>query len=580
MSKKLDSICRQLMQEQAKKEKNNNKSNINNAYKEMVSEISCINFENEYDMIKNTTYNNELSDEPNENDNFNFLNENSEFEKAYMGMPSRLNDINLEDEYDMIKHKIHSEEPCDKKEFCVKSKDDFIVPEHMILQHRASSHHFPTKAPPDDSDEVEDSLVYTITMDYLKMNKLFVAKETLYKYSKGIYNVLNESNVVREICHNYDKELKGCSNRVAFAKNVYAHLIIYAKEFEELPENTNIVVFANGTLEIDKNYFRRSSPKDYATFALAIDYDKSRKKMPIINNFLNTVTGGDENLYKRILQMTGYLLRGDNKGKCFFYLMGPRDCGKSVLCALLSLFYPKTGLSKISRVALGKLGDKFALGNIMRSTINICDDIPSSPLNFQSVSTLKMLTGSSEMEGEIKYEQATTFKPKCRLVFTSNYDIRLKEEDSAFESRIVYIPFRYTIPKKKQDKNILEGMKGELQALFNISHEAYKELVADNYMWAGGEQFQPVTHITTSGLAIDKEEVIRDFVSDCCEFVENVVTSTEDLTNAYNIYCRQYGYSAIKGDRFSRDLHDIFYEKIEKTKISNKQRGYKGIILK
>ncbi len=211
-------------------------------------------------------------------------------------------------------------------------------------------------------------------------------------YNGETYESITENSVSRLICHNYEKELKSFSNIMALTRNIYSVIKMYAEELDEFPGNSNLIVFTNCTLEIDTMRFRANSPKDYAIHALAINYDSDKKKMPVINHFLNTVTGADDVLYLRILQMIGYLLSGDNKGKCFFYLMGQRDCGKSVLCALLSLFYPTKGANKISRVALGKLADKFSLGNIMQSTINICDDIPSSPLSRNSISTLKMLT--------------------------------------------------------------------------------------------------------------------------------------------------------------------------------------------
>lgn len=571
MSSKLNTFRKQLEKERSK---NQNKKEVK--YSNLVPSLfDNVNFDDEYDKKKKLEHKKAQYGRLLGRDDGVISNsdEEMEFNKSYTGLPSLFDNVSFEDEYDKEKKTIYIEKIHDN------NKDDFVLPEQTPPIPESQSASFAAKSPTDDSDE-KNSMIYSIAQDFLKQIHLISINDILHRYNGETYESITENSVLRLICHNYDKELKGCSNIITLARNIYSVIKIYAEELDEFPDNPNLVVFKNCTLEIDTMRSRANSPKDYATFALAINYNRDKKKMPVINHFLNTVTGADDVLYERILQMIGYLLSGDNKGKCFFYLMGPRDCGKSVLCALLSLFYPTKGTNKISRVALGKLGDKFSLGNIMQSTLNICDDIPSSPLNRESVSTLKMLTGSSEMEGELKYVQASSFKPRCRLLFTSNYNIRMKESDPAFEGRIVYIPFMHTISKERQDKNILEKMKGELQAFFNISHEAYKRLVDNNYMWAGAEKFQPVITIANSGITINKEQNIRDFIADCCEFEEDAVSSTEDLKYTYERYCNRYNRIPIQGDRFSRELSAILPDSVQRVKIGNQKRGYKGIKLK
>jgi len=250
------------------------------------------------------------------------------------------------------------------------------------------------------------------------------------------------------------------------------------------------------------------------------------------------------------------------------------DTGKSLLCALIALFFPETN---VSRIALQDLGGKFALGNLTTVKLNISEDLPNAPLSPKTVSVIKMLSDSNRLTGEAKFVQQFSFTPLFKLFFASNHPLCLKEYDEAFLNRLVYILCMNVIPKEYQDKNLLEKMKWELSALVNHALKAYKRLVANNYVWAG--DFTPEIVIKNSGISFDKMQVLEWFVEAYCEFNNDAKTAVNDLQSAYETYCRENGYESIKGGRFSRELLAA-YPTIKSIKISNQKRGYLGIELK
>jgi phage/plasmid-associated DNA primase len=52
--------------------------------------------------------------------------------------------------------------------------------------------------------------------------------------------------------------------------------------------------------------------------------------------FLNDVTGGDFDLQKYLQRVIGYCLTGHTREKCFFFIYGPKDTGKSVFIDVIS----------------------------------------------------------------------------------------------------------------------------------------------------------------------------------------------------------------------------------------------------
>lgn len=515
----------------------------------------------------------------------------NEWDKLYLGLPSEFDDLDPKGEYIKTFKADKDKKPNHRSLLEDDYEEDFSTigqpaslnpaplpespPSSAI---RAIAHPAPSNTT-DDEDEVKN-LALRIAEDFAKQENIVLVGGALYIYSKKFYCLLSDREIQHKVFTSYRKEL-GQVSTASVLKNV-ANLLEFCvdKRRDEFPVNTHIVVFENGTLEIDTGHFRKNSPDDLATSALAINYDADRKKMPWTKHFLETIADGDDDLYELMLQVIGYILSNDVKAKSFFYLEGVGDAGKSRFCDLIASFFPISGANKVARIALQDLGAKFALGNLVNAKLNISEDLPDSPLSPTTVSRIKMISDANPLEAEAKYVQAFSFRPLCKMLFASNHPLRLKEYDAAFVNRVVYIPFLHPIPKEKQDKYILEKMRGELPALFNHAFKAYKRLVANGYTWAGADRFKPNISTVSSGISIDKELVLKRFVSKCCEVTPDSITATTDLQAAYVQFCRKYTYLPIQGDRFSRELAAVLPDTVTRVKIGNQRRGFKGVRLK
>ncbi|MBQ9927328.1 MAG: hypothetical protein IJO65_05080 [Lachnospiraceae bacterium] len=416
-----------------------------------------------------------------------------------------------------------------------------------------------------------------IAKDFINKEHLIIVDGEICWYNGTFYRKLSERELQGMIFERYYEELsKG--NSLTILSNA-AKLVTFCikKQLDEFPLNTNLVIFTNGTLEVDTKRFRQNSYKDLANSALGIKYNPSCLSMPNTKMFLETIADGDEELYELLLQVIGYILSNDTKAKAFFYLEGVGDAGKSRFCDLIASFFPTSGTNKVARIALQDLGGKFSLGNLVNAKLNISEDLPDKALSVITVSKIKMLSDGNRQEAEAKYVQKFSFRPTCKFLFASNHPLKLKEYDQAFVDRVVYVPFLKAIPKHKQDRNILEKMQIELPALFNHAIDAYKRLVASGYCWAGTERFKPRIEITNAGIIVNKMAELRKFVEKCCDFERDYITATSELQEEYLLFCQKYNYSPILGDRFSRELIEVLPDSVTRVKIGNQRRGFKGI---
>lgn len=526
-----------------------------------------------------------------------------ELEKLYMNLESEYDDIDPDEEYRKIskanKKKHHKKrrkyvfddiiELNDWDDIDEKT-DDFndeipVVPNQSIRLDSASSGSLPTPVssamsdPDINANPIKDRALQ-IAEDFADRTNIILVDGVLYRYNGVFYSLFPDNDIQKMLLEKYRTEM-GKSNTASMLRNTTNLLRFCVKrECSEFPENQNIIVFENGTLEVKSGFFRQNSPADLVNSALGISYDPDCKKMPYTKRFLKTIADGDDDLYERLLQVIGYILSNDIRAKSFFYLEGVGDAGKSRFCDLIASFFPVSGSNKVARIALQDLGGKFALSNLVNAKLNISEDLPDAPLSPQTVSRIKMISDGDRLEAEAKYTQAFTFRPLCKLLFASNHPLRLKEYDAAFVNRVVYIPFTHPIPKEEQDPYILEKMRKELPALFNRAFAAYKRLVANQYVWAGSDYFKPEIATTNSGISVDKEYVLRQFIESCCILDDNSTTATSELQEAYNLFCSKNSYSPVQGDRFSRELFAVLPDNILRVKIGNQRRGFKGIRLK
>ena len=298
------------------------------------------------------------------------------------------------------------------------------------------------------------------------------------------------------------------------------------------------------------------------------------------NNSIGFITGNDYALQMRIWQMLGYIFACDTDGKVFFLLQGVSNSGKSVLLELLrSMFNPEA----VSTLDLYRLGDRFSGAALIEKKLNICGDLPNRTLSAQAVATLKQITGRDLMTVEEKYKPLATMAPAINLVFASNFPIRMAEEDTALLSRMVVIPFRFSIPTEQQDHLLTQKILAERDGIFLRAIHAYHRLLADKYIFAGQAL---VDQLLSQSYAspMSENQNIAAFLNDCCILTgDNSFTSTQDLHEACTAYCVGHDLPIITDrTRFSRILRSQLANKVKPKKIrigDKTHNGYIGIKL-
>ena len=409
--------------------------------------------------------------------------------------------------------------------------------------------------------------------------KIRIYQEHVYWYENGWYHLLQTGELRRLMRSLCTADIEKHSGKRVF-EDIEVFLLSNSKLLAEPPGNHSLLCIQNGIYDMTTNTISPHTPACFFTHCLNVSLPTLCHGTPHFDNFIGFITGNDYALQMRIWQMLGYIFACDTDGKVFFLLQGVSKSGKSVLLELLRSMFNSEAVSTLD---LYRLGDRFSGAALIEKKLNICGDLPNRTLSAQAVATLKQITGRDLMTVEEKYKPLATMAPAINLVFASNFPIRMAEEDTALLSRMVVIPFRFSIPTEQQDHLLTQKILAERDGIFLRAIHAYHRLLADKYIFAGQAL---VDQLLSQSYAspMSENQNIAAFLNDCCILTgDNSFTSTQDLHEACTAYCVGHDLPIITDrTRFSRILRSQLANKVKPKKIrigDKTHNGYIGIKL-
>lgn len=340
-------------------------------------------------------------------------------------------------------------------------------------------------------------------------------------------------------------------------------------------ETPELVFFRNGAYNILRHEFQPLRSDDFITSYIPVDYIPNDRSCPAFDDFLLSISGGDSAVITLCWEVIGYLLSNDMAAKSFFLLQGVGDSGKSVLGNLISGLFNQEAVSYLD---IYRFRDKFATSALRGKRLNISMDLPRVQLKREAIGVIKMLTGDDVITVEEKFHNPEAYKPTAKLVFGSNFPLMVADNDPAFQARLVKIPFRFQIPKERQDKHLLEKLMAERSAIAVKALDYYLRLKANNYCF---------TKVDVSGAAVigyvPDSEMLQAFLEQNCVLAPGEFTFTEELWNAYNRFRVAHDVPPTSdSNTFSRQLNRYCAGRIsgkKRRKGEQSLNGYEGIAL-
>ncbi|GHV02112.1 hypothetical protein FACS189485_01770 [Spirochaetia bacterium] len=269
---------------------------------------------------------------------------------------------------------------------------------------------------------------------------------------------------------------------------------------------------------------RPSNPTD--RFTQTTNYRPAAGPTPIWDKFLDDFTCGDQQLKRYLLRFFGQGLTGLMLQRQFLYWHGEGSNGKDKMLeavgAIMGSYYGTANPELFSKQdKYGKDAQYFY--SLVGKRLVTCSDVPDGTLNLPAI---KQITGNSPITIKKLYaDEINGVYLKCKLIMSSNFNLRLTEFSRAVSTRLRLIQCNQVLTDETKDTHIVEKVLTEAPAILDA---LIKEAVAfcrdDRELPCGAirkesEKYQ------------ESQDVLGSFLKDAFEFRSKI--STAELFRLY-----------------------------------------------
>lgn len=175
-----------------------------------------------------------------------------------------------------------------------------------------------------------------------------------------------------------------------------------------------------------------------------------------------------------LYEIIGYSISDISPVKMAIFLIGPSNCGKSVI---LKLIQKLIGEQHVSNVPLSAFSKDFNVSEMYDKAINISGEVPSGALPSRALDVFKGITGLDRLQLNKKFGQPVSVMFDTKLLFAGNtlpIFNKVDGTDSLIE-RLHLLIFDNEVPKDERDNLLMEKLWEERDAIVRYSLKAVKE---------------------------------------------------------------------------------------------------------
>ena len=200
------------------------------------------------------------------------------------------------------------------------------------------------------------------------------------------------------------------------------------------------IVLRNGIIE-DGEFTEIEDFREFSPFRIDATYDPNAPDCPEVTDYLEQITGGDEDYKKLIAEILAYPLIVDPDRIAsiakFIVFRGDGANGKSTLLKILRKIYQPRNCASLS---IKQVADKAYHVSLLGKLVNLGDDVEPDAITNAEMKIIKNVCSADIIETRRLYQQGMSVRITAKLFFTSNSDIHTFEKGYAYQRRVMWLP--------------------------------------------------------------------------------------------------------------------------------------------
>ncbi len=408
-------------------------------------------------------------------------------------------------------------------------------------------------------------------------------KPVPYWYKKGYYQQCSDLVFLGEIkkyIEIFDEQLVEPSELNKVYKLLQTDL--YNKiEANKLNADSNIINFANGLLHLDTLTLHPHTPAIYSTIQIPCSWNPQALSSPVFNNFLHTLSSGDKSVKKLLWEYIGYAVSNIPGYKCkqALILYGAGNTGKS---QYLSLLEKLIGLENYCSMSLQQLEMRFGTSALWGKRLAGNADMGSAKID--ELEKFKAITGGDTIDYEFKGKDRFSAKYTGLLIFCCNNLPKFGgDRGEHVYDRMITLPCNNVVPFEKRDRELIDKIYAEREAIIYHSVIALKKLIE-----RGGYFEVPEICKAAREEYKTSNDNVRQFLIDCTNCNGGRVigdgiaeyTRTSAMYDYYKRWCTDSCYTATNRREFRRGIENFFGRKINTIEFLYNGNMYYPFVLK
>ena len=265
----------------------------------------------------------------------------------------------------------------------------------------------------------------------------------------------------------------------------------------------------NAVIDLRTGEGREYSRRDYITKTLGTHFDPLAT-CPRWVQFMGEIFP-DADVRRYVWKAIGYSLTGDMREKCFFFLHGLGDNGKSVFLELMEFilgnYADQGGKGLTVTNSQGSYPTREAAKIVGKRLVLASETEEREKMN---TGVIKSITGGDSLDAAGVYEKHFTFKPTCKIWFAGNYKPTIHDAGPAIWGRVRLIPFDRTFVGEEIDLGLRERLKNEAPGILNW-------LIQGCLLWQAEGLAAPSRIVNEVESYRKDEDTLAEFIEDCTE---------------------------------------------------------------
>lgn len=367
------------------------------------------------------------------------------------------------------------------------------------------------------------------------------------------------------------KAAKPSSRHVRDCKYLFrAIAAIGVDEFDNDPDLLNC---RNGVLDLRTGDLLTHEPSQRFTYCIPTNYNPNADMTPWLD-FLGGVLKPGDGMDNYLRQAVGYSLTGHTSEEILFYLYGPTRSGKGTFTeTLLALLQnPLATETDFSTFTSQRKDDN---NNFDLAPLKPCRLVAASESNQYerlNAGVVKSLTGGNYIRCAFKHKTHFSYRPQYKIWLSSNHPVNADVDDEALWYRLRVIEFPNSFADR-EDKKLKKRLKRS-ESLEGVL--AWAVLGAREWYQSPKGLLTPSTVNQSTDKQRDDLDHLQQWLSECCEQVEDHWTANHLLYQSYESWCEANGVAPKKERQFGRGLSHKGLQTSQKQRVAGKE--FRGVI--